>query len=197
MEQPIQANGDDGENKLSALESQIRENYGKVVYSHKVHEKCADANLRKLKRIKLTQIVLSAITAGSLLATLFGNNQAGTIVAVILSTALLTLNTYTKDYDLGAVAQKHVETATRLWNIRESFLSLLTDLSEGYISIEEARIKRDELQEALASFYLNAPRTNAKAFAESQKALKINEELTFSDDEIDKFLPKPLRRAKQ
>jgi hypothetical protein len=191
MEQPTQVKKD---NK-SSLEAQLRENYGKTVYSHKVHEKCADDYSKKLRLIKLLQILLSAITAGTLIATLFGDNKAGTIIAVILSTALLALNTYTKDYDLGELAQKHVETATRLWSIRESYLSLLTDLSDENISLEEAIAIRDELQESLASIYLNAPRTTSKAYAAAQKALKLNEELTFSDEEIDKFLPTPLRKT--
>jgi hypothetical protein len=192
MEQATQAS----DNGKSALEAQLRENYGKTVYSHKVQEKCADDYSEKLRRIKLLQIILSAMTAGTLIATFFGDNKAGTIIAVVLSTSLLALNTYTKDYDLGELAQKHVETATRIWSIRESYLSLLTDLSDGNINLEEAITKRDELQELLASVYLNAPRTNSKAYAAAQKALKINEELTFSDEEIDKFLPAPLRRTR-
>ncbi|HBZ7626306.1 TPA: hypothetical protein MM125_003488, partial [Klebsiella pneumoniae] len=42
------------------LEGQIRECYGRVVYSHKTHEKCADILIRKHENIKLWQIVVSA-----------------------------------------------------------------------------------------------------------------------------------------
>ena len=194
MEQPIQARQVANNNR--ALESQIRENFGRVVYSHKVHEKCADEYTTKLKRIKLAQIILSAITTGSLLTAILGSNSASAIVATIFSTILLVLNAYTKDYGLGELAQKHVDTATRLWAIREAYLSLLTDSSEGLISSDQVRQKRDELNDSLAAIYQNAPRTTAKAYAQAQKALKINEELTFSDEEIDKFVPAPLRRAK-
>jgi hypothetical protein len=44
------------------------------------------------------------------------------------------------------------------------------------------------------SIYQNAPRTNSQAYGEAQKALKIQEEMTFSDEEIDQFLPTTLRK---
>ena len=47
---------------MAILEGQLRECFGRVVYSHKTHEKCADMLLSRLARIKLWQIILSAIT---------------------------------------------------------------------------------------------------------------------------------------
>ena len=40
--------------------------------------------------------------------------------------------------------------------------------------------------------YQTAPPTNSKAYQQAQKALKENEELTFSKEEIDRFLPEQL-----
>jgi hypothetical protein len=179
-----------------ALESQIRELFGRVVYSHKAHEKCADAYLRKLGQIKFWQISLSAVTTGSLLLAVFGDGKASTVIGAILSTLLFGLTAYTKDYDFGELTQKHVDTANKLWVVRESYLSLLTDLSTEHVNLLEAREQRDALQNTLAAIYQSAPRTTPEAYSASQKALKINEELTFSDEEIDMFLPAPLRRGK-
>ncbi|WP_416147011.1 hypothetical protein [Pseudomonas syringae] len=39
-----------------------------------------------------------------------------------------------------------------------------------------------------------APQTDSKAYSSAQKALKDNEEYTFSDSEIDCFLPATLRK---
>lgn len=195
MVQRIQAENQENASALRVIESQIREGYGRVVYSHKVHEKTADIYSRRLSTIKLCQIILSAITAGSLLVTLFSQNRIGTIVASFFSTILLGLSTYVKDYDLGELAQKHVETANRLWEIRESCLSLLTDMVSDGLDLEEVRKERDLLQSRLVSVYRNAPRTIDKGYEEARKALKIGEEMTFTDEEIDAFLPAPLRRA--
>lgn len=182
-------------NAQNIVESQIRELYGRTAYSHKAHEKSADIYTSRLKAIKLSQIILSAITTGSLVAALFGDSKLATLIATIFATILLGLNAYTKDYNLGEIAQKHVESASRLWNIRESYLSILTDIASNQVSLAEIRERRDELQTQLQAIYQNAPRTLSKAYKQSQQALKVNEELTFSDEEIDVFLPSPLRRG--
>jgi len=194
MEQPTPAKTLNEVDSVAVLESQIRECFGRVVYSHKTHEKCADLLLTRHNRIKLLQIALSVITTGSLLVTLLGQGKASTIVAAIASAGLLALNSYTKDYDLGQMSQKHKVTASSLWNIRESYFSLLTDLKANCISYKDAIIRRDTLQQELLTIYEAAPRTAPKAYGMAQKALKINEDLTFSDDEIDHFLPKPLKK---
>lgn len=44
--------------------------------------------------------------------------------------------------------------------------------------------------------YSGVPSTNYKAYKKAQEALKQHEEMTFSNDEIDDFLPTELRRDK-
>ena len=112
----------------------------------------------------------------------------------MLSTILLVLNSYTKDYDLGEIAQKHRQAGADLWIIRERYLSLLTDFRMGDVSLDVMRSQRDQLLEDLHSVYAGAPSTNYKAYVAAQKALKQLEDMTFSDDEIDAFLPKELKR---
>jgi hypothetical protein len=181
---------------LYALESQIRECFGRVVYSHKTHEKCGDIALARLSHIKLWQLVLSAATTGGLIAVVFGDASQSKIaggVSALVSTALLALNAYTKDVDPGQTAQKHKMAADQLWVIREAYLSLLTDIRSGDISIDIVRARRDQLQSDLAAAYSASPRTSSTGYTQASKALKVNEDLTFSDSEIDQFLPTPLR----
>ncbi len=193
MALPIQADAE-----AAALEAQIRECYGRVVYSHKAHEKCADLSLSKLSRIKLGQILLSALTTGGLIAVVLGDasvSHSSAVIAASLSTVLLALNAYMKDVDPGALSQRHKETAHQLWGIRESYLSLLTDMHTRALGLDRVRTRRDELQKELTEIYAAAPRTTLRGYKEASKALKMREDLTFSDEEIDKFLPGPLRRA--
>ena len=179
------------------LEAQIRECYGRVVWSHKTQEKCTDIINRRNDRLKLTQIILSALTTTGLIATIFGDALWVKIISAIVSAALLLLNTYLKSKDLGAIAQQHSNAAADIWNVRESYLSMLTDLKMGDVSIENIRKKRDKIQEGLASIYKGSPRTISKAYKEATKALKLNEEMTFSDEEIDCFLPVELCKTKK
>jgi SMODS and SLOG-associating 2TM effector domain family 4 len=150
---------DDSPGTRSILEGQLRECFGRVVYSHKTHEKCADILLSRLGKIKLWQIILSAITTGGFIAAVLDTNKAGAIAGVIVSTSLLVLNAYTKNFDLGELAQKHKQAANDLWIIREKYLSLITDLRMGEKPLERLQQERDGLLQELHAVYTGAPST--------------------------------------
>jgi len=198
MVQPIPIN--QSHDDIRILESQIRECFGRVVWSHKTHEKCADIYAERQKKLKLAEIFLLALTTTSLLSSVVGDQKIGTIIGAFLSTVVLCLTIYTKDFDLGKISKSHVDTANKLWHIRELYISLIADIKTKTITFSEVKSVRDRLQEELNSIYLNAPRTNSQAYELASKSLnkhgQLNqgEEMTFSDDEIDRFLPKDLRR---
>jgi hypothetical protein len=179
------------------VEAQIRECFGRVVYAHKTHEKCADILLCRLSWLKNTQIVLSVLVSGSLLTEILADHVSKRIVPTVLSGMLVFVNLYFKNYNYGQIAQTHKETADRLWNVRESYLSLLTDLVGGLVSLPQAADKRDKLQKELATVYSRAPRTNSSAYAKAQRALKYNEDMTFAVEELDAFLPDALKKSKR
>lgn len=180
------------------IDSQIRECYGRIVYSHKVHEKNADIYLKKLRNTKNWQIGLSGLTTGGVFSILFTNGSRElTIVTAIVASVQFWLNSYIKEYNLSESAERHASTASKLWNVRESYLSLITDLQSQSVDIENIKHRRDDLQEQAFAIYEKAPRTISKAYKEAQKALKFNEELTFSDSEIDLLLPRRLRRTSE
>lgn len=180
---------------MAILEGQLRECFGRVVYSHKTHEKCADILIARLSRIKLWQILLSAITTGGFIAAVFGAGKIGALAGVLVSTVLLALNSYTKNYDLGELSQKHKRAAADLWIIRERYLSLISDLRMKVTPIESLQKRRDALLEELHSVYSGAPTTTHKAYQKAQQALQQLEDMTFSDAEIDAFLPKELKKG--
>jgi hypothetical protein len=181
---------------IMVVEAQIRECFGRVVYSHKTQEKCADIVMTLHKNLKLTVIILSALVTTSFFIKIFGDNDVSLIIGVVFSTVLFGLNTYTKDYDLGEIAQKHTNAANELWDIRESYLSLLVDIKSGLLSINQIITRRDELQSKLLNVYKGSPRTNSKAYKDASKALKFSEDMTFRNEEIDVFLPLELRKTK-
>lgn len=179
---------------INVFEAQIRECYGRVVWTHKTQEKCADILKQTNSQLKWAQIILSAVNTGGILYTIFGEVNWVGYISAILSLLLVCINSYLKQYDLGQLMQKHSDSAVEIWNIRESYLSLLTDIRAGIISYDEIIEKRDNLQSELKEIYKGAPRTISKAYNEATKALKKNEEMTFSDAEIDAFLPVVLRK---
>ena len=195
MEPPSQTDGSLDSRQI--LEAQLRELFGRVVYSHKTQEKCADILLYRQSLTKWLQIVLLVIVTGGSVSVFLGAETIGAIVSSLFSAILLAVNLYTKNYDLGEVAQRHRQAAIDTWLIREKYLSLITDLKIGGKPIELMQRERDVLMKDLHSVYSGSPRSWSRAYRKAQKALKRDEEMTFSDDEIDAFLPDSLRKANQ
>ncbi|KQO76364.1 SLATT domain-containing protein [Methylobacterium sp. Leaf88] len=180
---------------FTSLEDQVRECFGRVVYTHKTHEKMADRCGGTLRHLKLAQIILAALTASGATSSIFVDQPALKIATAVVSFCTLWISGYTKGFDPGGTAQKHRDAAASLWPIRESYLSLLTEMRMRRLTDDEAIKRRDDLQAKLAALYKGAPQTTAKAYAEAQKALQRNEDYTFSDAEIDKFVPASLRKG--
>lgn len=177
---------------MTSLEGQLREMYGRAAYTHKTHEKMADGYICRYRLIKTVEIGLSAVTASSLLIAVFGDSKTATVIGALLSTILLGLTLYFKEATLGEQAQKHTVVGSKLWGVREALLSLLVDMHDGR-PVEEVRSERDRLNAMLEDIYKGAPRTDGKAYAAAQRALKADQELFFTDDELDLMLPKRLR----
>ena len=178
------------------LDAQLREVYGRVVYTHKTYEKEADILLCRLSVIKLFQIVLPAISTGGFISTFAGIGWWGSMVGAVCSAMLLALNLYTRSYDLGNQAQQHRDSATQIWSVRENYLSLITDLAMGYEPLSDVQRKRDELLDDLKDIYANSPSTTGAAYKRAHKALNLKGEMTFSVAEVDSFLPEALRRVR-
>ena len=175
------------------LESQIREAYGRLVYTFTCHNKIVQRLLTQNNNLKVMQIVLSALTTGSFLTSIITHEKAVSIIGAIISITLLILNAYTKNFDLVETAQSHQKAADALWVIREDYVSLLTDFE--ILEMEDIMARRDELQNRTAEVYAQSPRTDGKSYKAAQKALKTDEEQTFSEQEIDVMLPNSIRRS--
>ena len=80
---------------------------------------------------------------------------------------------------------------------RSGSQSLITDVVSEDIPPPEIRKRRDALIDELHDVYRLAPSTTTWAYKRAQRALKWNEEMTFSVDEIDAFLPENLRYSKR
>ncbi len=176
------------------LKIQIKEAYGRVVYTYTAHWKMVDALTTKNRRIKYVQIMLSAISTGGFIGSIITNETALTCIGGIFSTLLLALNLYFKDFNLNADITKHSAAANALWSIREAYVSLLTDFPN--MTNAEICARRDELQSMTAEVYKAAPKTDSKSYSVAQKSLKIEEEQFFSESELDMMFPPHLRSNK-
>lgn len=193
---------DSGQSRLGGdpyLLAQVRESFGRVVYSHKTHEKQADICFNKHRWQQAALIALTAISSGTFLAAVVGL-LANPVLTSLATSSIALLVTWislgAKTFRFAEESDAHRRIASRLWDVRENYIALITDLMSGEASNAQARARRDELQEATRDAYSDAPRTSAKAYTRAQDGLKHNEELTFTSREIDLFLPEALRLDK-
>ena len=174
----------------------IRESFGRVVYSHKTHEKDAEIASSQATITKWVNIVLTALTSGTLISTIVTNEIILAYISAALATLTLAFTIFQLSFNPEEKAEKHSQLAKELWYVREKYINLMADIKNGRINDDTVAMRRNELIEELKLIYKFAPTTSPKDYKQAQQALKINEEMTFSDDEIDQFLPTELKSDK-
>lgn len=191
----------DEEQTIKLLNSQIRNSYGNVFWTHKIHEKDADIYRNWNNWLKIAQIILSAISTTGIVFILFGVSKNATLqdgqyncvrwAALIssgISVLLVITNSLSKGYDLGELSASHGTTAIKLLDLREEYLSLLYDIKARSISVEDILSRRDELKDRTLAVYTNAPRTTSSGYDKAAKAIESDEPF-FSKESLNKILP--------
>lgn len=185
MEQNFQANRE-------GILNQVKENYGKLVYSYTTHYKAANILSKTNEAVKWILIILSALTTGGLITIICVDNmRVVEIITAALTTIILALTAYQKSSSLESQIVAHTKTANELWILREEYLSFLTDFNT--LSDKDILDKRNILSVRLGDIYSHEPLTNSRAYKKAQKALKSEEEQFFSPQELDLILPRHLR----
>ena len=174
----------------------IREAFGRVAYSHKTHEKTAEIADFHSSSVKVVNIVLTTATSSTLLATLITDQVILGYISAIISALTLGFIIFQLSFKPEEKAEKHRQAAKELWRIREKYMNLIADIMNETISNETIIHRRDQLMEELRMVYQFSPATSSKTHKKAQDALKLNEELTFSNEEIDQLLPENLRVSK-
>lgn len=176
------------------LESQIKEQYGKLVYSYTCHwEEVAILKWRN-NFLKWGEIILTAASATGIVSFFIFDSKWLAAIGAVFSTLSLAITLFTKEYNVDEKIISHQKSADDLWVIREKYLSLLTDI--GQISADEVCKRRDGLVEESSMIYKAALPTSAKAYARAQNKIKNEEYQFFTDEELDEMLPNHLRKQK-
>lgn len=179
------------QNHKVQMYDQIKDQYGKLVYSYTCQWEKANSLKTKSAIFCWVQIILSAISAGGCIAAVVKDQAQLAWIGGVFSTLLLVVGGYLKDKDFDAEINKHINAANSLWLIREEYISLLTD----YQMLEEQEVmkKRDELVKQTHEVYSVSPQTGKLSYSKAQKDLKTDEMQYFDDNELNQMLPKHLR----
>lgn len=173
------------------LKGQIRDSFGKLVYTYTSHLKEVDILKSKMKRLKRNKIILSSISSSGIFSTIFVDSIYVKIISSILSFLLFYFTSSINDLDFNHLVNQHTHASDYLRHVRDDYVSLLVDFN--YIDIKKIIKTRDDLQRRASFIYDNSPKTSPKAYSLTQNALKHEEEQYFTDQEIDQMLIKVLR----
>lgn len=136
----MELNSQDSKEKLK---SQIMNAYAKVCYSLTSHEKEIQHLVFIKKTLKIAQIILSAVSAGTIISVIFGQGFVATVIASVVSLLLLILNSFSLKFDISSDINRHENATNKLWIVREEYVSLLTDFND--LDIKNLRSERDKL----------------------------------------------------
>jgi len=180
----------------------IRQSFASTVFTHKVQEVAVERQERNVLNIKVVNIVIVSIVLILLLIQvsnpenlLFAYIGAGiTVAEVIFLIIQLTFS-----FEQRVVMHKN--SALKYMGLRDAYRSLIVDVMKESISNEQITFRRDLLQREYQIISDLAPQTGPYEYAEAQKRLNKRgsvegEEFTWSDEEIDWFLPENLRLKK-
>lgn len=177
------------------LEDIVRNSYGGVVWSHKIQEKQSDIYSEKFKKMETWRIVAATFTSVGLIAIIFTDPMWLKVASSIVSFVSIFISAYFKSFDLQNLITAHKTTANKLLAVRDQYKVLLTQIKLQSDSVENLLSRYAELVAETDAIYLDAPSTTDKAVDRASNALKIKKDNTFSEDEIDSFLPCSLRRT--
>ena len=171
------------------LEDAIRNSYGSVVWSHKIQEKQSDIYSNKFKKMETINIVAASLTSVGIIAMIFTDPLWFKLISALISFATVYITAY-----LQKLITSHKATANKLIAVRDQYKVLLTETKLQSDSVENLLSRYKKLVRETDDIYLEAPSTTNKSAERASEALKIKKDNTFSDEEIDSFLPSSLRR---
>lgn len=178
------------------LEDVVRYSYAGVVWSHKIHEKQADIYSKRFNTIELVKILIAALTSAGIVFIFFKDYFWIKASSTVLSFITFFIAMFYKSFNLQNLIVAHKNTASKLIAVRDRYKVLLTEIKIERAPIEDLLSKYNELLKETNNIYLVAPNTTEKAVKNASKALKVDKDNTFTDEEIDIFLPPSLRRGK-
>jgi hypothetical protein len=181
----------------------LRLTFGHVVYLHRAHSKIAYARALWSRRLKaaeallMTGVVVAA--AGAAVGASVGKGRGYAIASFLFAGLSLVVLLVHLTFDLDRSARAHASCATQLWRILERYRAVMSDLTDGAIDVDTARIRRDALMSELNGIYEQAPPLDFQAYQTARQAATADgatlTEATLTDEEIDLFLPKSMQKS--
>jgi hypothetical protein len=179
---------------MEIIESEIRQIFASIVWNHKIHEKDSDINSFWYNLLEFIKILSSTATTSGLLSCLFVDNFKLKIATTICSAICLFITNFYKIYNFKELKDSHKASAMEFFELRNETISILSDIKLAHITLDEAILKRNEILNKYHDICKKSLNTSDNAVQKASKSLKTQQDNTFSDNEIDSYLPIELRK---
>ncbi|MFY0584393.1 SLATT domain-containing protein [Cystobacter fuscus] len=147
----------------------MRDEFGRVAYSHKTHEKMADRLNSRVLWEKRINAALLALTTGNTIAVLVVEARWVEVTNVVLVGLSLYVTVYGYSRNRDRLVDQHRQAALGLRFLRDRYIHLIADVMTGSISEEEGRRRRDDLSQQLNQAYASAPPTDPAGYAAARR----------------------------
>lgn len=179
-----------------------RQTFANAVFTHKVQEVAAENKCNKVHKIKMTNIIFVGIVLLSLvLQTSFPNKIIFSYIGAGLAIGEVLFLIVQLSFGFEQQMVLHKNSALKYMQLRDKYRLLIADIMNDSLSDIEVRSKRDLLQSEYQVISDLSPQTGKDEYDEAQIRLNRggnaeSEQFTWSDEEIDRFLPEELKIKK-
>jgi hypothetical protein len=139
------------------LHDHLHLTFNEIIERHSAHTGKARSRARWSRWLKGSEAVLIGGVAMAAAGAAYGQGHILAIVAASLACIALLLLLVDLTFDFDASARAHAMCSAHLWDLRERYRALLSDLQEGALTIAEARLRRDRLVDELRAIYEAMP----------------------------------------
>jgi len=177
-----------------SLSDHLRLTFGHIVYRQKAHARVAHTRVVAGRIVRGLEAAFMLGVALTSLEAAYGRGDGYVIASAALGVLALIVLLVHLTFDLDASARAHASAAARLWQIREEYRGVLSDLHDGAIDPAAARQRRDALTSTLRDFLEHAPFVASQPYQADERGAAVDEP-ALTDAQIDAYLPKSLQKT--
>ena len=177
----------------------VRQSFANTTFTHKVQEVAAEFQEEKARMVRIGNILVVAIVLFILI--LQATNSSNPIFSYIgagvtAGEIIFLIIQLTFSYEQRVLSHKN--SALKYLGLRDNYRALITDIMNSSLIPDAVTTRRDLLQREYQIISDLSPQTGQAEYREAQKRLNKQgivegEDFTWSDAEIDRFLPEELR----
>jgi hypothetical protein len=167
----------------------LKLSFGGVVHGYRAHSDIAGRLSRRAWQLRIGEfLLLGGALAANVTALVRSDPRYAVASAVLLGAALVLFAIYVA-LGLESRIYAHRWCASRLWLIREKYRALLSEMTDGTLTLDAVRLRRDQLVEELHAIVEQAPLVDRPSYQSARQALSVAADGIAPDDDIEPFLP--------